>query len=918
MQDLVGRTLGHYRIVDKIGEGGMGVVYRAHDERLDRDVAVKVLPEEVAGVQDWLERFEREAKLLASLNHPNIATLHGLEEEGGLRFLVMEVVDGESLAGVIARGPIPICEALPIALQIALALETAHERGVIHRDLKPANVMVDPEGAVKVLDFGLAKAFDPETSSPQSPESLAESPTLTADLTHGGTLLGTAPYMSPEQARGKPVDKRADIWAFGCVLYEMLAGTRTFGGTTSTETLAAIIKDDPDWDVLTAETPIPVRRLLRRCLTKDPRDRLHDIADTRIVLQSLSIDGFYGEESAVPTPVPAGWRTWLLWSLVVLAALIAAIVVGSLRAPPPGAVTKMLVGVNPAERLGSVGGGALQGDDRRLSLTAMTLSPDGKHLVFSAGDDTGSMLYLRAMDEIQASPITGTQGAFSPFYSPAGEWIGFWADGILKKVRTGGGPAMPICDSLRAPYGASWAPDDTIFFGQYDGGVLRVSADGGSPEEVTLLAQGEFSHRHPQLLADGETLLLTVRGKDTGDWAETTIVAQSLGTGERIVLVENGADPRYTPSGHLVFCRLGALMAAPFDPKRVQVTGGSTVVLGSVRQGVNAGNTAFDTFSGQFNFSTSGTLVHVPGGVWSDPQNSLVWVDREGVAEPLSSPPGPFWSPRLSPDGTRIAFGNFGFEQIDIWLYEISRSILTRVTFEESSEGEALWTPDGARITFASDKSGRGSIYWIPADGSGAAERLSTVEDAYPASWSPDGRVLAFVQESKSAGWDIWLLPREGEPQPFIGSPFAEVWPTFSPDGRWLAYGSNQSGRFEIYVTPYPGPGPRIQVSTDGGTGPAWAPNGRELFYHGPQEIEGKNSMWAADIRTEPRFLAGSPRELFTGDYQRTYPFRGYDVAPDGQAFLMVERGPRPEEPVTQLHVTLNWFEELKRLAPTE
>jgi serine/threonine-protein kinase len=548
----------------------------------------------------------------------------------------------------------------------------------------------------------------------------------------------------------------------------------------------------------------------------------------------------------------------------------------------------------------------------------MAVSPDGRTLVFSAGDDTGSRLYLRALNETQGTPIAGTEDGVGPFFSPDGEWIGFWADGNLKKVHIDGGFPVPVCDVSRAPHGVSWGPDDSIVFGQRRGGILRVSADGGAPEEITVLAEGELSHRHPQILANGNSVLFTVRGRSSGAWDETTIVAQSLKTGERKILVENGADPRYASTGHLVFTRLGALMAAPFDPKRLEVTGGAVVVLESVRQGVNAGNNSFDTFIGQFDFSTSGTLVHVPGGVWSDPQRSLVWVDRDGQEEPLSAPPGPFYFPHLSPDGTRVAIYRSGFEGGDIWLYDISRGTMTRLTFDESTECWPRWTPDGARITFSSDRPGGSGIYWIPADGSGAAERISTEDKTIPASWSPDGRVLAFVHFTGTGRKEIWMLPPGGEPQPFSESPFSERYPAFSPDGRWLAYVSAPSGRSEIYVTPYPGPGPRVQISTDGGFSPAWAPNGRELFFVVSRENGRTTSMWAVDITTEPSFSAGKPRKLFRGDYRGTSPVRNYDVAPDGQTFLMIKGDFELEEPVTLLHVTLNWFEELKRLAPTD
>jgi len=725
--------------------------------------------------------------------------------------------------------------------------------------------------------------------------------------------------MSPEQARGKAADKRTDIWAFGVILFEMLTGRRAFQGETVTDVLATIIKEDPDLEALPASTPTIVRRLLRGCLTKDPHDRFHDIADARIMLQSGSIDEDHQDDAGATAQSRVGWRSWLPWGLAAtFAAVCVAILVWPLRTPSPGSVTKMLVGVEPAEWLGIGEGSESEGETVRMAARAMALSPEGRHLVYSAGDEKGSRLYVRAMDEVRGTPIAGTEGAIGFFLSPDGDWIGFWADGSLKKVRTDGGPAIPICDADWPPYGASWGPFNTIVLGQAQGCILRVSAEGGEPEEITALAEGEISHRHPQLLGDGDTLLFTVRRSETGDWDNTAIFAQSLRTGERKVLVENGADARYAPTGHLVFSRLGTLMAAPFDPKRLEVTGGAVVVLESVRQALNADNTMFDTFIGQFAFSQSGTLVHVPGGVWPDLQLSLVWVDREGRIELESLPSGSYLAPRLSPDGTRVAVSSWGFEGADIWVYELARGTMTRLTFEDSTEYWPIWTPDGTQITFASDRSGVFAPYWIPADGSGPAKRLSTLEGAHPSSWSPDGQVLACVLVDDPVNNDIWMLPLEGEPRPFIESPFAEGWPAFSPDGRWLAYASDQSGQFEVYVTPYPGPGPRVQISNDGGIAPVWSPNGGELFYRGSMGHPPLRSVRAVEIMMEPSFSSGRSRELFKGNFMSSEPVRSYDVTSDGQKFLIVQLGPRPEQPVTQMHVTFNWFEELKRLAPTE
>jgi len=523
-----------------------------------------------------------------------------------------------------------------------------------------------------------------------------------------------------------------------------------------------------------------------------------------------------------------------------------------------------------------------------------------------------------------AVPVAGTEGGVRPFFSPDGEWIGFWVDGRIKKVRTAGGPPMIVCAAPEEPFGASWGPEGTIVFGQSRGAILKVLADGGVPEEITTLAEGESSHRHPQFLADGDTLLFTVRGLVESDWNNIRIVAQSLETGERKTLVENGADARYSETGHLVYCRLGALMAVPFDPKRLEVTGGAVVVRESVRQGVNASNSGNDTFSGQFSLSPSGTLVHVPGGVWPNLKGSLVWVDREGHEEPLPVPPRQYASVRLSPDGSRVAaeVSSFGFRAqgilVDIWVYEIARGTMTRITHGEGRNEWPLWTPDGSRITFGSDRSGRMGIFSIPADGTNSTVRLSNLEGVEPASWSPDGQVLALLKTTDAGNRDIWMLLRDGEPEPFIESSFWELWPTFSPDGRWLAYASTQSGRPEVYVTPYPGPGPRVQISTESGWSPSWAPNGRELFFLIPAYDEGTLSMWAVDITTEPDLEVGIPRMLFKGEYANMWLIRGYDVAPDGEAFLFIKPDPSPEVLVTQIHVTFNWFEELNLLAPPD
>jgi serine/threonine-protein kinase len=907
----------------------MGEVYRAIDTRLERSVALKVLPEHLLDDPTRLERLEREARAISSLSHPNICTLYDIGEAAGVRYLVMELVEGDTLAKRLEKGRLPLEEALEHACRIADALDKAHRQGIVHRDLKPGNVILAKSG-VKLLDFGLAKLQTKATSeSLLSEEVTAE---RSEPLTVSGTIVGTLQYMAPEQVEGQEVDSRADIFALGCVIYEMITGRRAFSGGSPASVIGAILKDEPPpMAELQGLTPASLEHVVRRCLAKDPDERWQSAGD---VMRELR----WAAELEVPdAPSPRRRVPWLMAALgVLIAASAVAFLAGSLRTPPPNAVTRALMDVEPGEWLGSTSNAKWTHESSRLSRTALALSPDGRYLVFSAGDDTGSRLYLRAMDETRATPIAGTDGALTPFFSPDGEWIGFWsghrqgprstdlavarqelrrAEGELRKVRGEGGPSMAVGDVPTHPIGGSWGADGTIVVGTAVTGILRGPADGGGLEEITVLEDDRSQHLHPQLLDDGNTLLFTSRRN--GDWEDTRIVAQSLDTGERTVLIENGADARYVPTGHLVFLRLGTLMAVPFDPKRLEVTGSEVVVLESVRQGVNASNGNFHTYSGQFTFSSSGTLVHVPGGIWPDQQSSLVWVDRTGRSEPLTTLPGRFHGPRLSPDGTRVTMFKAGFEPSDIWIYEIARGTLSRLTVGEGRELRPAWTPDGACVTFESVDSDGSGISWIAADGSGRAEILSTI-GAAPASWTPDGQVLAFLQPDEAGGRDIWMLPLKGEPWPFIESAFKDQYPTFSPDGRWLAYASGRSGRSEIYVTPYPGPGPRVQISTDGGIEPAWAPSGRELFFRELPSGDPLLAMWAVEITTEPSFRASTPRELFRRRQNATLPLRNYDVASDGQRFLMLERANPPVTRGPPLHVTLNWFEELKRLAPAD
>jgi serine/threonine protein kinase/Tol biopolymer transport system component len=897
-----GTKLGTYEVRSAIGAGGMGEVYQAHDTKLGRDVAIKVLPEAFAHDADRLSRFQREAKTLAALNHPNIATIYGLEQSGGTSYLVMELVSGETLAERVKRdGAVSVEETLAIAKQIAEALEAAHEKSIIHRDLKPANVKLTPEGKVKVLDFGLAKAFAGDGAN----DDPSNSPTLSAAATMQGTILGTAAYMSPEQARAKAVDKRTDIWAFGCVLYELLAGRQAFHGETTTEILAAVLRGEPDWQALPASTPGKIRDLLRRCLQKEMNKRARDAGDARIEIEEALAAPVTAElTTAAPTKgFHALGRRALILSLgtLLLGAVIASLATWNLKPSPPQPVTRTVINLPSGQQLTGLDSGV-----------AVALSPDGTHLAYVARQGGTQQIYLRAMDSLEARPVPGTEGAVSPFFSPDGQWLGFFAGGKLKKVSVSEGAAVNVGDTA-VPGGGSWGSKGMIAFAPTLVGALQqVSDSGGAPQKLTRLEKGEVSQRWPEFLPGGKAVLFAA-SPTSGNWTAAHIAVQSFETGERRNLVQGGGTlPRYAPSGHLVYAQGGNLIAVPFDPQRLSSTGAAVPVVEGALQSPSSGAT-------QYSFSATGTLVYVPGGV-QGAQRRLVWVTRNGAEQPLAAPAHAYLAPRLSPDGRRVAV-TITEQESQTWLYDLSRETLTRLTFEGNSNQYPVWTPDGKRIAFQSSKEGPLNIFWQLADGSGGLERLATSEDTQAAhSWSPDGQLLAFIEVNPTTRFDIWVL-RMGDPspgsglvrkaQPFLRTPFNESVPRFSPDGRWLAYISDESGRYEIYVQPYPGPGGKWQISTEGGTEPAWNPNGRELFYRSGDK------MMAADIATQLGFAAGKPRMLFEGPYLPTpSTIPNYDVSPDGQRFLMLKPVEQTGAAPTQINVVLNWFEELKRRVP--
>ena len=854
-------------------------MYRAEDTNLSREVAIKVLPEQFTKDPQRLARFEREAKLLASLNHPNIAAIYGFEEADDVRFLAMELVPGETLAERVAKGPVPVEETLEICRQIAEGVEAAHEKGVIHRDLKPANVKVTPEGKVKILDFGLAKAFEEETPVTD----ISQSPTLTEEMTRAGVILGTAAYMSPEQARGKPVDKRADIFAFGSVLFELLTGNRAFEGETVTDTIASVLKGEPEWDALPPSIPSTIRFLMSRCLQKDPGKRLQHIDGARILIE----EALTGETTAsaiglAGAPQPARWRVVLPWSLAGLMAVTAFSLWSPWQTAPSEPSNLKRFTLNLPWRTVPRNAGS-----------TMALSPDGRHFVYVGRRGAGrAEIYHRAMDQPEAAPIGGTEGAGNLFFSPDSQWVGFFADGKLKKVSLTGGAPLTICD-VSAIAGASWGPDGNIIFG--DQGLFKVSAAGGTPQRITTpdLDKGT-NHFQPEILPGGAAVLFTI---GRGNIEERGIGVLSLETGEWKVVLEGGSSPRYSPTGHLLYLRYPeTLMAVALDLSKFEVTSDPVPVLEGI--GLIRGGGA------HFALSRDGMLVYSSATSMVD--SNLVWVDRQGTERLVTQEKRAYGTPRVSPDGKRVALNIFEDDfLINVWIYDLERHSFSRLTFEGGVNGSPILSPDSKWIVFQSIRDGLASLYRQPPDGSASAEQVTTEtrSSQQPSSWSPDGSVLTFTREG-----DIWILPMDGDGEPRVlipGGAFA----AFSTDGQWLAYVAREEGQLQVYVTRYPEANVKFLISEEGGTEPLWSPNGTELFYRSGDR------MMVVSVETKPNFSAAKPTVLFEGSYV-IHP-RGlhyYDISPDGQRFLMIK-----EEQTTtaQINVVLNWFEELKRLVPT-
>jgi Tol biopolymer transport system component len=893
---MIGTRLASYEVTGKLGEGGMGEVYRARDSRLDRDVAIKVLPADFTEDPERLARFEREAKLLAQLQHPNIASIYGLEESGGTRALVLELVEGPTLAERLEAGPLSLEESLTIARQILEALEEAHEKGIVHRDLKPQNVKAPVEGKVKVLDFGLAKAMDPVGSASGPSSKLAQSPTLTLGATVQGMILGTAAYMAPEQARGSAVDRRADLWAFGVVLYEMLTRRMVFAAETVPDTLAAVLTREIDFTALPESTPPEIRRLLRRCLSRKARNRLHSASDARIVVEEV-LAGTVGDEvppsagpalPAVAAPPPP--RLWPLRAAIAVLALSTLALGGFVALEKPAPAKVVRTSILPPEK------SSFYLESTRPGPIA--LSPDGRHVAFTLrGADGRRALWVRAVDALEARELPATENAHYPFWSPDSKQIGFFTDTQLRKISLAGGPPVTLAKADLGK-GGTWSPRDLVVFAPSATGPLSVvPATGGEAKPLTAIvaASGDSSHRHPRFLPDGEHFLYVAR-KSKG--AEIRIGSLSGAPPETLLTADSNAE---YASGRLLFVRASTLMAQPFDPRSRRLSGEAVPIVEGVL-------TLPGALVGVYSSSSEGLLAYQTGSSTSNVR--LVWRDREGKELGTLGEPTPLRHPRISPDGLSVAVhvADLDSGAPDIWIYDVRRGLRSRFTFDPAADQTPQWSPDGQSLTFGSAREGGTIAIWIaPVAGTQPPRKVAAgPRDLAPTGWSPDGERIVATAFGGNAAGDILVAPSAGgDLSPLLATEFNESTSALSPDGRWIAYQSNETGREEVYVTSFPVPGRKWQVSQGEGTAPAWRGDGREVYYRDAR------ALYAAEVDgTQSVLEVGAVRRLFDmpGNFA---PARQYDVTPDGKRFLVGE--PIDTNDASVVTLVQNWNVELRK-----
>ncbi len=898
---MEGRTLGSYKVLERLGAGGQGHVYRALDTTLDREIAIKVLPAEFLADPARLKQFQQEAKLLAAASHANIAAVYAIEEFDGVHFFTQELVPGRPLSAIIKDGPLDLEDTLEVCRQIATALEMAHERRLIHRDLKPANVMVKPDGGVKVLDFGLALPVDRDDGADH--EALSDSTPTISRTTGDSVIVGTAPYMSPDQARGRMVDQRTDIWSFGCVLFECLTGSRPFEGETLLDTLSAIVRAEPDWTLLPPATPRRLRHLIQRCLRKRVSDRLQHIGDARIVLEEVLAGPLPAPELGnIQSPVTIVRKP--VWGIA-LAAALGGMLVGAIA----WAWTRPPLEVRPPMRA------VVMLDPARLDVdrsSTLGLAPDGSALVYVATHDNVSQIYSRSLSSFESMPIEGTAGGENPFYSHDGDWVGFFTSDLsLAKVPAGGGVVVEVSKILVGNTGAVWLPDDTIVYGTNSTGwgLRQVPVTGGEAKDITTLDidAGETEHGWPHALPGGRSVLFTVSTASS-----SSVAVVNLETGERRTVLENAADARYVAPGHLVYAQMGTLFATAFDLELLEPLGAPRPVVENLFAHSRGGRASYT-------IGANGALLYAPGAT-GPRRDRLVWVDRQGVAEQLPNvEAGDYNHPRLSPDNDYVAYNaSTAGGRRDVWIYDVRREFTTKLT-AGGNNSMPVWAPNGGSVVFASSGAGAPGLYTRQADGGGVThEVLVSGHSLWPISWHD--QTIAYYELNPETGRDIWMYGLGGgqkaRAELFQGGRFNERSPMFSPDGRWIAYVSNESGRDEVYVREYHGSGMRFTISNGGGREPVWSPDGNTLFYRS------EGWLFAVPIETPEvggtgNFQAGSPDALFPGTFKTevTAGNQMYDITADGQTFLMIEEDAELRGP-DRLHLVLDFALELETAGP--